>query len=117
MQFVHIPYGGIDLSDKKQGHGPYTCDVFLCQDGETAKMITIPESSRYQSMFVCGGSGSGKTSLVYEPLIARDLDRKFFFREVSKEMGFTALKTRIATLNAPKCFRLCWKSNQQFCYH
>ncbi|MBQ2937441.1 MAG: TraM recognition domain-containing protein [Clostridia bacterium] len=94
-------YGGIDLSDKKAGHGPYTCEVFLCQDGETAKMITIPESSRYQSMFVCGASGSGKTSLIYEPLIARDLERKFFFREVSKEMGFTALKTGIATLNGP----------------
>lgn len=94
-------YGGIDLSDKKQGHGPYTCEVFLCQDSETAKIVTIPEASRYQSMFVCGGSGSGKTSLVYEPLIARDLDRKFFFREVSKEMGFTALKTGIATLRGP----------------
>ncbi len=94
-------YGGIDLSDKKQGHGPYTCEVFLCQDSETAKIVTIPEASRYQSMFVCGGSGSGKTSLVYEPLIARDLDRKFFFREVSKEMGFTALKTGIATLKGP----------------
>lgn len=94
-------YGGIDLSDKKQGHGPYTCDVFLCQDSETAKMITIPESSRYHSMFVCGGSGTGKTSLVFEPLIARDLERKFFFREVSKEMGFTALKSGVAHLNRP----------------
>lgn len=94
-------YGGIDLSDKKQGHGPYTCEVFLCQDKETSKMITIPESSRYQSMFVCGASGTGKSSLIYEPLIARDLERKFFFREVSKEMGFTALKTGIAVLDAP----------------
>ena len=94
-------YGGIDLSDKKQGHGPYTCEVFLCQDYETAKMITIPEESRYQSTFVCGGSGSGKTSMVFEPLIARDLERKFFFREVSKEMGFTSLKTGIAVLKAP----------------
>ncbi len=94
-------YGGIDLSDKSKGHGPYTCEVYLCQDFETAKNITIPEESRYQSMFVCGGSGSGKTSLIYEPLIARDLDKKFFFREVSKEMGFTALKTGIAVLNAP----------------
>ena len=94
-------YGGIDLSDKSKGHGPYTCEVFLCQNSETAQMVTIPESSRYQSMFVCGGSGSGKTSLVYEPLIARDLERKYFFREVSKEMGFTALKTGIATLNGP----------------
>ena len=94
-------YGGIDLSDKKKGHGPYTCEVFLCQDYETAKMITMPEESRYHSTFVCGGSGSGKTSLVFEPLIAKDLERKFFFREVSKEMGFTALKTGIASLNAP----------------
>lgn len=94
-------YGGIDLSDKSKGHGPYTCEIFLCQDVENSKLITIPEESRYQSMFVCGGSGSGKTSLVYEPLIAKDLDRKFFFREVSKEMGFTALKTGIAMLNAP----------------
>lgn len=94
-------YTGIDLSDKKQGHGPYTCEVFLCQNSETGEMITIPESSRYQSMLVCGGSGSGKTSLIFEPLIARDLERNYFFKEVSKEMGFTALKTRIATLNKP----------------
>lgn len=94
-------YRGIDLSDKSKGHGPYTCEIYLCQDYENAKIITIPEESRYQSTFVCGGSGSGKTSLVYEPLIARDLDRKFFFREVSKEMGYTALKSGIANLNAP----------------
>src|SRR5699024_8622539 len=54
-----------------------------------------------QCTFVCGGSGTGKTSLVFEPLIARDLERKFFFREISKEMGFTALKTGIAYLKKP----------------
>ena len=48
-----------------------------------------------------GGSGSGKTSLVFEPLIAKDLEKKHFYREVSKEMGFTALKTGIATINGP----------------
>ena len=94
-------YGGIDLSDQKDGRGPYTCEVFLCKDKETGKTVTIPETSRYQSLFVCGGSGSGKTSLVFEPLIARDLERKFFFREVSKELGYTALKTGIAYLNRP----------------
>ncbi|MGN1297421.1 MAG: TraM recognition domain-containing protein [Clostridia bacterium] len=94
-------YGGISLANKKEGTGPYTTEVYLCNDVETGKPITIPESSRYQSLFVCGGSGSGKTSMVYEPLIARDLERKYFFKEVSKEMGFTALKTRIAVLNAP----------------
>ena len=94
-------YGGIDLSDKKEGHGPYTCEMYLFKDSETGKSITIPEISRYQSMFVCGGSGSGKTSLIFEPFIARDFERKFFFQEVSKEMGFTALKTKIAVINRP----------------
>lgn len=94
-------YGGISLADKKKGHGPFSCDVYLCYDNESGKTITIPEASRYQSLLVCGGSGSGKTALVYEPLIARDIERKFFYRETAKEMGFTALKTKIATINAP----------------
>lgn len=94
-------YGGISLANKKEGTGPYTVEAYLCNNYETGKPVTIPESSRYQSLFVCGGSGSGKTSMVYEPLMARDLERKYFFKEVSKEMGFTALKTRIAVLNAP----------------
>lgn len=33
--------------------------------------------------------------------MARDLEKKYFFYQASKEMGFTALKTGIATLNAP----------------
>ena len=94
-------YGGIDLSDKKAGHGPYTCEVFLCTDDESAKKIVIPENSRYQSLFVCGGSGTGKTSLIYAPLIARDIERKYFFQEASKELGYTSLKTKIAVLNKP----------------
>ena len=94
-------YGGIDLSDQKAGTGPYTCEVYLCYNFETGKNVVIPEVSRYQSLFVCGGSGSGKTSLIYEPLFARDIERKYFFKEVSKELGYTALKTGIATLVAP----------------
>ena len=59
-------YGGIDLSNKSEGRGPYSCEVYLCNDDETGKSIVIPESSRYQSLFVCGGSGTGKTALIYE---------------------------------------------------
>ena len=94
-------YGGISLAGKPKDSGAYSCEVYLCYDSETGKSITIPEVSRYQSLFVCGGSGSGKTSLVFEPLFARDLERKYFFKEVSKEMGYTALKTGLAVLNAP----------------
>ena len=33
--------------------------------------------------------------------MARDIERKYFFKEVSKELGFAALRTGIATLNCP----------------
>ncbi len=94
-------YPGINLSDTKVGHGPFTCELFMFKDSETGKTAVMPELSRFQATLVCGGSGSGKTALVFEPFIARDLERKFFFHEVSKEMGYTALKTRIAVLNKP----------------
>ncbi len=96
-----MDYTGIDLSDTKTGHGPFTCELHMFKDASSGKAIIMPETSRFQATLVCGGSGSGKTSMVFEPFIARDLERKFFFHEVSKEMGFTALKTRIAVLNKP----------------
>jgi len=94
-------YGGIKLEDNKKNHGPYTCDMFLFKEWESGKTITFAEQKRFQSLLVCGGSGSGKTSLIFEPFIARDIEKKFFFNEVSKELGYTALKTGIATLNCP----------------
>ena len=39
--------------------------------------------------------------MIMEPMIARDIEKKFFFRELSKEMGYTALKTNIAYLTKP----------------
>ena len=94
-------YGGISLSDPKKDRGPYTNETYLCTDDETGKTITMPEVSRYQPTLVCGGSGTGKTSVILEPMIARDVERKAFYREASKELGFAALKTRIAVLNKP----------------
>lgn len=94
-------YRGIDLSDKSIGLGPYTCEMFLFRDRETGKLITLPEGRRFESMLIVGVSGSGKTSMMYEPMIARDLEKKYFFKETSKELGYTALKTNIATLNCP----------------
>ena len=94
-------YGGIDLSDKSIGMGPYTCEMFIAKDRETGKSIATPETRRFESTLVVGVSGSGKTSMVFEPMIARDIEKKFFFRETSKELGYTAIKTHIATLNCP----------------
>lgn len=94
-------YQGIDLSDKKEGTGPYTCEMILCKDNASSKIVKIPESRRYEAMLVVGTSGSGKTSMIFEPMIARDMEKKFFLKEASKEIGFTALRTGIANLNCP----------------
>ena len=94
-------YGGISLAGKSKDTGKYSCEVLLCTDTESGEDVIIPESKRLESFLVVGVSGSGKTTMIYEPMIARDLDRKYFFREISKEMGFTALKTGIASLNCP----------------
>ncbi len=94
-------YTGIDLSKKSDAVGPYTCEMLLCKDNKTGEVIYTPESRRFEAMAVVGVSGSGKTSMIFEPMIARDLEKKYFFRETSKELAYTALKTGIATLNSP----------------
>lgn len=95
-----MDYGGIDLSKKKED-GPYSCAVKICVDKETGKTVKIPERTRFEATLVVGISGSGKTTMIFEPMMARDLEKKYFLREASKEMAFTALKTGIATLNCP----------------
>ncbi len=94
-------YPGIDLSNKKEGTGPYTCEMVLCKDYDSSSIIKIPETRRYESTLVVGTSGAGKTSMIFEPMIARDLEKKYFLKEASKEVGFTALRTGLANLNSP----------------
>ena len=94
-------YKGINLSDKSASWGAYTCEMNFGTDKVTGKDVKIAEEKRFYPTLICGVSGSGKTSLLFEPMIAKDIDKKFFFREIAKEMGFTALKTGIATLNCP----------------
>ena len=94
-------YKGISLADTKAGHGPFTCDMYLCNDYETGKKMTFVEKCRYQSLVVIGGSGTGKTSLILEPMMAKDIEKKAFYIANAKEMGYTALKTGIAVLNRP----------------
>ena len=94
-------FSGINLSQKKEGVGAYSFEMPLQLDKVTGSKVVIPEAGRFQSTFICGISGSGKTSMLFEPMMAKDLEKKFFFKEASKELGYTALKTRIATLNTP----------------
>ncbi len=94
-------YDGINLSDKSASWGAYTCEIKFGTDKDTGKPVKIAEEKRFYPTLVVGVSGAGKTSLLFEPMIAQDLSKKYFFREMSKEMGFTALKTGIATLSCP----------------
>ena len=94
-------YGGINLSEKKDGLGPYFCEMLLCKDKVSGKMIKIPEFRRFESTLVIGVSGSGKTTMIFEPFIARDIEKKYMLKEASKEMAYTALRTGIAKLNSP----------------
>ena len=94
-------FGGINLTKNTTGTGPYSLEVGICKDIASGKMVKIPENRRFESTLVIGVSGSGKTSMIFEPMIAKDLEKKYFFREISKEMGYTALKTGLARLNCP----------------
>lgn len=94
-------FQGLDISAPDGTTGPYSLEVEICKDRTTGKPVKLIEQRRFQPMVVIGPSGTGKTSMVMEPMIARDLEKKYFFREVSKEMGYTALKTNIAVLNKP----------------
>lgn len=94
-------YRGISLSPKSQDIGPHTCEIEVCKDYRNGKTVKISEKKRFQSMLVVGVSGSGKTSLIFEPMIARDIDKKFQYRETSKELAFVSLKTGIASLKCP----------------
>lgn len=94
-------YNGISLSPESDDVGPYTCEMFICKDGETGKSIKTPESRRFEASLIVGVSGSGKTTMAFEPMIARDIEKKFFFREASKELGFATLKTGIASIKEP----------------
>ena len=50
---------------------------------ESGEDVKIPEAKRFESLLVVGVSGSGKTATIYEPMIARDFEKNYFFREVA----------------------------------
>ena len=94
-------FDGIDISAPDGTTGPYSLEIEICKSRGSGKPVKILESRRMQPMFIMGPSGTGKTSMMMEPMIARDIEKKFFFQETAKEMGYTALKTGIAYLEKP----------------
>lgn len=96
-----MDFTGLDISKKSEKLGPYSYEISFGTDYERGTPAKIVDSRRYEPTYVCGTSGTGKTSLVFEPMIAHDIKKKSFFKESSKALGYAALKTGLATLTCP----------------
>lgn len=94
-------YEGINLSDKKTGWGPYTDEILLGTDKDHGNDVKLPEVRRFESTLVVGISGAGKTTLIFEPWVAQDINKKFFYKEAAKTLAYSTLKAGIAVLDAP----------------
>ena len=81
--------------------GALTCEVKVCKDANSGESIVIPENRRMESTLIQGATGTGKTTTLMLPMCASDLEKKFFFRELSKELCFKALEDGLAYLAVP----------------
>lgn len=96
-----LDFGGLDISSTPDSTGPYSFEINLCNDRTTGKPVKILEKRRFESTLIVGPSGTGKSALIMEPMMARDLEKKYFLREASKELGYNALRSGLAVLDCP----------------
>ncbi len=94
-------FSGLTFIKKDNGTGPYTCSVQICTNKETGLPVIVPEKKRYEATLVQGATGTGKTATVLLPMSAYDLEKKFFFRECSKKIGYSLLKKGVAYMSGP----------------
>jgi len=94
-------YNGIDLSDSSRGWGDYTDEIYIGIRKDNGKKVKLCETRRFEHTLVCGITGSGKTTLIFEPWIAQDISKKSFYAQTSKAVAFAGLRTGICTLKYP----------------
>lgn len=97
-------YGGFKLTSaksKKETPAAFLCDAPICVDDKRGELVYIPEKKRFEAVLVEGATGTGKTATIVEPMCANDIERKYFFRELSKKLGYNALQAGLATLEVP----------------
>lgn len=92
---------GLSLTGGSKDNGMFTCETIICNEKDSAIPIVVPEKKRYEGTLVQGATGTGKTATVLLPMSALDLERKYFFREYSKKIGYSMLKKGIAYMNGP----------------
>lgn len=94
-------YCGISATPGKSETGPFTCETVICKQAGTSLPVIVPEKKRYEATLVQGATGTGKTATVLLPMSAFDLEKKFFFREYSKKIGYALLKRGVAYMEGP----------------
>ncbi len=94
-------FSGLSLVKKTKENGTFTCETIICKAEGSSVPVVVPEKKRYEATLVQGATGTGKTATVLLPMSALDLERKFFFREYSKRIGYSMLKRGIAYISGP----------------
>ena len=94
-------YVGLTVSSGKKKSDAFDCNTVIGSAKGTSVPIVVPEKKRYEATLVQGATGTGKTATVLLPMSALDLEKKFFFREYSKKVGYSMLKKGIAYMNGP----------------
>lgn len=94
-------FSGISVVKKSKEGGAFTCETVICRADGSSVPVVVPEKKRYEATLVQGATGTGKTATVLLPMSALDLERKHFFREYSKRIGYSMLKKGIAYMSGP----------------
>jgi hypothetical protein len=97
-------YSGFKLESAKskiKSPAAFNCDAVICLDELSGQPAKIPENKRFEATLVQGATGTGKTATIVEPMCAMDIERKYFFREVSKKLAYNALQAGLAIIEGP----------------
>ncbi len=94
-------YVGLNANIGKKISTEFDCNTVICAAKGSAIPVVVPEKKRYEATLVQGATGTGKTATVLLPMSALDLEKKFFFREYAKKIGYSMLKKGIAYMNGP----------------
>ena len=92
---------GLSLTKQTKENGAFSCETIICKQKGTNLPVIVPESKRYEATLVQGATGTGKTATILLPMAALDIEKKFFFREYSKKIGYNLLKKGVAYMNGP----------------
>jgi len=92
---------GLNVAKPVDNVGPFSCETVICRNPQTAEEVVVPEKKRMEATLVQGATGTGKTATVLFPMSARDIEKKYFFREYSKKLAYSVLKKGIAYIEGP----------------